>query len=404
MKIHKNFLAILSVWGWLFVMVGCTIPPKEPAPTRETALHQLSYLTLPKFNDDMAYDGLEHSILKSLSYLDGIPADRMFQFGKDAYTAAHMKKTLDHFLGFIQTKPSKKELKKFIGTHYRVYTSAGQHNPGEVLFTGYFEPVLEGSRSKSTQYKFPVYARPADLMIIDLAQFSPKFKGEKIIARYTNRNIVPYHDRRAIENELILQGKAQEIAWLKNRLDLFFLQIQGSGKIYFNTGQVINVHYHASNGRPYRSIGKLLIDEGKIPREEMSMQSIRNYLDNHPEELKRILNYNPSYVFFKTEVEGPLGYIGVKLTPGRSIATDRRLFPQTALCFIETRKPLINGDGRIHQWINFSRFVLNQDTGGAIRGPGRADLFWGNGRYAEIAAGHMQHPGKLYFLVLKPVS
>ena len=404
MKIYKNLFAILSVWGCLFIMAGCTIPPEEPEPTRETALHKLSYRRLPEFNDDIGYDGLEHGILKSLSYLDRIPADHIFQFGKDGYTAAHMQKTLDHFLRFIQTKPSEKELKKFIGTYYRVYTSAGRHNPGEVLFTGYYEPVLEGSPSRSEQYEFPVYARPSDLMTIDLAQFSPKFKGEKIIARYTNRNIVPYHDRREIENELILQGKAQEIAWLKNRVDLFFLQIQGSGKIYFNTGQVINVHYHASNGRPYRSIGKLLIDEGKIPREEMSMQSIRAYLENHPEEMKRILNYNQSYVFFKTETDGPLGSLGVKLTPGRSIATDRSLFPQAALCFIQTQKPLIDGDGRIHKWSNFSRFVLNQDTGGAIRGPGRSDLFWGNGRYAEIAAGHLQHPGKLYFLVLKPES
>jgi membrane-bound lytic murein transglycosylase A len=117
--------------------------------------------------------------------------------------------------------------------------------------------------------------------------------------------------------------------------------------------------------------------------------------------MREIMNYNPSYVFFKLEQEGPLGSIGVPLTPGRSIATDRRCFPPGALAYVETRKPLIDGDGRIRAWTDCSRFVLNQDTGGAIRGAGRADLFWGNGPYAEIAAGHLRHPGRLYFLVLK---
>ena len=132
------------------------------------------------------------------------------------------------------------------------------------------------------------------------------------------------------------------------------------------------------------------------------MQKIRAYLRDHPEEVETILNHNPSYVFFKIEEDGPLGYLEVKLTPGRSIALDRRLFPGAGLAFIQTHKPLINGSGQIYDWSAFSRFVLNQDTGGAINGPGRADLFWGDGAYAEMAAGHMQHHGTLYFLVLKP--
>ncbi len=132
------------------------------------------------------------------------------------------------------------------------------------------------------------------------------------------------------------------------------------------------------------------------------MQSIRAYLREHPEEVEYVLNYNPSYVFFKIEPEGPLGFLDVKLTPGRSIALDWRLFPWAGLAFIEAQKPILGSNGQIDSWENCSRFVLNQDTGGVIRGPGRADLFWGNGTYAEIAAGHMQHPGRLYFLILKP--
>ena len=146
----------------------------------------------------------------------------------------------------------------------------------------------------------------------------------------------------------------------------------------------------------------MLIDNGKIPREEMSMQKIRAYLHDHPEEAETVLNYNPSYVFFKIEQDGPIGSLGVKLTPGRSVALDRRLFPLAGLAFVETKKPLINGDEKIHSWTDFARFMLNQDTGGAIKGPGRADLFWGDGIYAEIAAGHMQHDGEIYFLILRP--
>ena len=133
----------------------------------------------------------------------------------------------------------------------------------------------------------------------------------------------------------------------------------------------------------------------------MSMQAIRTYLKNNPKEVENILNYNPSYVFFKLEKEGPIGYLGVRLTPGRSIAVDRRIFPLSALAFIETRQPLIDGSGKIHKWIDSTRFVLSQDIGGAIRGPGRADLFWGNGPYAEIAAGYLKARGQLCFLILK---
>ena len=165
---------------------------------------------------------------------------------------------------------------------------------------------------------------------------------------------------------------------------------------------MLNVHYHTSNGHPYRSIGKMLIDEGKIPRSQMSMQAIRAYLNSHPGEVQRILNYNPSYVFFKREPAGPLGCLGAKLTPGRSVALDPKVFPLSGLVYIQARKPLLGADGKIRSWTACERFGLGQDKGGAIRGPGRADLFWGSDMYAEIAAGHMQHSGRLYYLIKKP--
>lgn len=396
---YHSIILFLSLFTLL--LSGCALFKKKPLEAK-TALIRIVPSDYPEFFDDMDYDGLAASLLQSISYLKRVPSEKKFRFGPDVFNTSHMIRSLEHFLHFIQTKPSRDHLIKYTKDNYRVYRSVGSDNPGQILFTGYYEPVIDGSLKKTTEFQWPIYSRPSDLTTIDLSLFSPEFKGKTIIGRYTHQAVVPYYDRKEIENEALLNGKTREIAWLKDRVDLFFLQIQGSGKIYLDNGETINVHYHATNGRPYRSIGKLLIDEGKIPRPEMSMQKIRDYLNSHPKEIETILNYNPSYVFFKIEKDGPLGYLEVKLTPGRSIALDRRLFPLAGLAFIETQKPLVNGDGTIHKWTDCSRFVLNQDTGGAIQGPGRADLFWGDGAYAEIAAGHMQHFGELYFLILKP--
>jgi membrane-bound lytic murein transglycosylase A len=409
-KLNPRYLYILYIiiYAITFALLVSSCKPKpmvkpEP-PTRENAMELISSWSYPDFLDDMTYDGLEDSLLQSLSYLNKIPADRQFIFGKDQYNAKHMIKSLQHFLDYIQTRPPRQDLKKFIQSDYRIYRSVGRNGEGEVLYTGYYEPLLKGSLVRSDRYRFPIYTRPRDLITIDLSLFHKKFRGEKIIGRYTNQSVVPYYDRSEIETGGVLADKAGVLAWAEDPVDVFFLQIQGSGKVQLDNGNVFNVHYQTTNGRPYRSIGKLLIDEEKISVADMSMQKIREYLNNHPEEINTVLNYNPSYVFFIIEPNGPLGNINVKLTPGRSIALDRRIFPSAALAFIETEKPLIDDAGQIHSWQRFSRFVLNQDTGGAIKGPGRADLFWGNGPYAEIAAGHLKHTGELYFLVLKSTS
>jgi len=402
-KTISQYLAII-LYVIIFALLVSSCEQKVKPPTRENAMEPISSRSYPDFLDDMTYNGLEHSILQSLSYLNKIPTDRRFVFGKDQYDTEHMIKSLQHFLDYIQTRPSRKDLEEFIQSDYRIYRSVGRDGKGEVLYTGYYEPLLKGSLVRSEQYLFPIYTRPQDLITIDLSLFHEKFRGERIIGRYADQSVVPYYDRSEIDTDGVLQDKAEVLAWAEDPVDVFFLQIQGSGKVQLDNGEVFNVHYQTSNGRPYRSIGKLLIDEEKISVADMSMQKIREYLHDHPDEIDAVLNYNPSYVFFKIEPGGPLGNINVKLTPGRSIALDRRLFPPAALAFIETEKPLIDDTGQIRSWQHFSRFTLNQDTGGAIRGPGRADLFWGNGTYAEIAAGHLKHTGKLYFLVLKSTS
>jgi len=395
----KYFAIIVLMVAIAFIFAGCRASVEKPI--QDTVMEKISSYSYPKFSDDMDYHGLEHGILQSLVYLRKIPVDRVFVFGQDRYDTIHMIRSLEYFLEYIQQNPSSKELKDFLKAKYRVYRSVGRDGRGEVLYTGYYEPNLRGSLYRSAEYKFPVYARPNNLLTIDLSLFKEKYKGERIIGRYTDHTVVPYYDRNDIDYKDALGDSAEVLAWVTDPIDIFFLQIQGSGKVYLDNGEVINVHYHATNGHPYRSIGKLLIDENKITREEMSMQKIRAYLQEHPEEIETIFNYNPSYVFFKIEPDGPLGNINVRLTPGRSIALDRKLFPPAALAFIVTEKPFVDSSGKIVAWSEFSRFALNQDTGGAIKSPGRADLFWGNGHYAQIAAGHLKHTGELYFLVLK---
>ena len=396
-----GLLRLLSLIFILFILSGCGIFLKTPDVTSTTSLKKLKVSHYPEFSDDHAYKDLGVSIEQSLDYLHRIPADREFSFGKDIFTAAHLIASHELFLNFLHKNPSRNELNRFIASNYTVYQSVGSNRKRDVLFTGYYEPTILGSLTSNEDYRFPAYATPSDLIAVNLSLFSERFTGEKIVGGYTGKTIVPYYERKEI-SELETFSEASEIlAWVKDPVDLFFLQIQGSGRILLPDGEQINLHYHTTNGHPYRSIGKLLIDEEKIAREEMSMQKIRSYLHANPDEMNRILNHNPSYVFFKLEKEGPIGYLQVPLTAERSLALDRRIFPPAAIVYIETSRPVVDREGRIETWEAFKGFVLNQDTGGAIRGPGRADLFWGNSPYAELAAGHMQHTGTIYFLVLK---
>lgn len=403
-RILRKLTALLLGCFFLCAAHGCGLFKVPPTRIDGPALRQVPPGQYPQFSDDLRYHDLENSIYQSLIYLRKIPPNRRFRFHGDSFDTRHMIRSLAHFSEFIRSRPSPEALQTFIARDFLIYKSTGAAETGDVLFTGYYEPMLMGSLENSPDYPYPVYSLPQDLAFIDLALFDSRFEGEKkIIGRFTeDQKIIPYYERGEITDDL-LKGKSVPLAWVNDRIDLFFLEIQGSGKIQLESRpDPINVHYHASNGHRYKSIGALLINEEKIPREEMSMQKIREYLNNHPEDIDRILNHNPSVIFFKIEKSGPLGCLGVPVTPGRSLALQKRIFPSAALTFIESQKPRIDDNGRIYEWVDFKRFALNQDTGGAIQGPGRADLFWGHGKYAEIAAGYMQHPGNLYFLVLKP--
>ena len=381
---------------------GCVPTVPERPGAAPPVLETVEPDNLPSFADDMDYDGLAAAIQQSLTYFSRVPDDRRFRFGPTEVDKSHMIQSLAVFRDFIADRPDRDQLNRFIRERYLVYRSIGRPPDDDVLFTGYFEPLYPGSLTPSSTYAIPVYGRPEDLVTVNLADFSPDWAGKRLVGRVEEHRLVPYYTREEIQREGALKEKAPVIAWMRDPVDLYFIQVQGSGRIQTPEGQRVSILYAAQNGHSADLVGRHLVRENKVPLEEMSMQRIRRYFREHPEDVDPMLLQDPSFVFFRIGDTGPLGNLGVEVTPGRSIATDRRLFPNGALAFIDTHKPLVTGQREIGQWAPLKRFVLNQDTGGAIKGPGRADLFWGSGEYAENAAGHLKHPGDLYFLVLKP--
>lgn len=397
-----NHIACIMLLLCLLFPTGCHKVLKKEISSPEKALVRVKYM-YPEFIDDMDLDSLALAVNRNLEYLNRLDPGHIFTYGPEEFTCLQVRKSQEAFLDLILSAPDTKTLKREIKKNFILYRAAGRTGNSKVLFTGYYEPVFDASLKEEGSFRYPIYSMPDDMIKIDLSLFNKKFEGETITARLEQNSIRPYYSRREIEDEKALKGKGLEIAWLKDPLDVAFLQIQGSGRLRLEGGGSIPVGYMAANGHPYNSIGRYMINKGYLTSEEMSMQAIRDYLSAHPELVNDVLNYNPSYVFFRIlDNDSPLGNIQVPLTGGRSIATDSSLFPKGALGFISCEKPVINSQGKIEGWTTFSRFVVNQDTGGAIKGAGRADLFWGNGKYAEIAAGHMKHQGELYILIKKP--
>jgi membrane-bound lytic murein transglycosylase A len=373
---------------------------REPAK----AVKKVRYFW-PEFKDDMDTDSLVLAIQRSLQYFDRLEEDTLFTYGPDTYSVTHIKRSLSTFSQIIRQDPDIQTLNQQLRKKFLLYKAAGSRRDRKVLFTGYFEPILEGNLIRDSMYRYPIYRRPEDLLRIDLGRFRSRFAGEQLVTRINGQDLVPYYTRDDIVKGKVLEGKGLEIAWLKDQLDLAILQIQGSGTIRLLSGETVRVGYSASNGHPYKSIGRYMIDKGYIQDEDLSLQAIRSFLKDHPDIEEEILSYNPSYVFFRLlDTQGPMGNIEVPLTPGRSLALDDMLFPKGSLVFIRCEKPIVGEDGEILDWVPFSRFLLNQDTGGVIKGTGRADIFWGSDPYAELAAGHFKHRGVIYFLVQKPDS
>ena len=267
-----------------------------------------------------------------------------------------------------------------------------------MLFTGYYEPLLDGARRPGAGYGVPIFGLPADMITVDLGSFDLRLKGRRIVGRYEEGKLVPYYTRHEIDRLGVLGGKGHEIAWVLDPVEAFFLHIQGSGRILLPDGAVMNVQYAGNNGKPYRAIGRLLVEQGRMALEDVTARNIITYLNKYPEQSEDIMDYNERYIFFREAESGPFGSIGVKLTPERSMATDAAWYPPGALAYMVTEVPSPAQDREGMVWKRTGRFVYNQDTGGGVTGPGRVDLFFGTGSPAGHLAGEMKQAGRVYFL------
>ncbi len=389
---------ILFSVTFLIILTACVRAP-IPVLGPEESMEPISWRKAALPADDMELKDLASAARQSLDYYQKIPAETKFIFGPDRLTALDMTITLQNFLLIIENDSLTAEQKLHrIREDFLVYRATGSDGSGKVLFTGYYEPTLSCRITPDNTFRYPLYRRPDDIIEIDLAQFGNGLPKTRIFGRLDGKKIVPYYSREDIDQKKMLAGKGLEILWCSDLVDIYNLQVQGSGKVDLGDGNILSVLYDGQNGKPYRSIGKYLVDTGVMTKDKVSMQAIREYLRSNPDKRADVLNQNQSYVFFRLDTGPSLGNIGVALTPGRSIATDNRLFPKGALAFISSQKPVIE-NGVIKGWVPFTRFVVNQDTGGAIKGSGRVDLFYGQGSSAELAAGNLQHEGELYFLV-----
>lgn len=395
----KRRSAAVGLICLLLTLFGCRSTPPGPPESPPT---WLSEVTLPSMHDDLDRASLQLALQRSLGYLRRLPADRALPFGDRWISVASLRATLETFGQLLAQAATPERLAAEIAKQFEIVQTTGTDGRGRVLFTGYHEIQLDGSLQPTAEYTYPVYRRPADLVDIDLGLFRQRYAGERLVARIDRGKILPYFTRREIDTDGKLRGRGLELAWLRDPVEGFFLHIEGSGQIRLPDGQTMYVNYAASNGHAYRSIGRMLIEEGHFSPGAVSLQGLRHYFRTHPHERARVLNANPRYIFFRQVKEGPKGNLDFVLVPGRSIATDARLFPAAGLAFIQTQQPVLNDQGAIVSWQSLSRFVFNHDTGSAITGPGRVDLFWGSDTAAEMAAGHMQHPGALFFLLLRP--
>lgn len=289
----------------------------------------------------------------------------------------------------------RKNLRGWFEVWFRPWQLANADGSREGLITGYYEPVINGSRRRKAAFPIPVFGPPDDMIVVDLANLYPELKHLKLRGRLEGKRLVPYYSRSEwSKQESRRSGSA--LLWVADPVDFFFLQIQGSGQVALDDGQRVRIGYADQNGHPYRSIGKWLVDSGELKADQASMGGIKAWVKDNPSQADALLNVNPSVVFFRelpVDGPGPPGALGIPLTPERSIAVDPRVTPLGAPVWLATTRPL--SEEPLH------RLVVAQDTGGAIRGPVRADFFWGSGPEAGELAGRMRQRGRMWVLLPK---
>lgn len=335
----------------------------------------------------------------SKAYLEKVPFDNIDGFYQDDLNKAlevfqkdcKVKKVNPNLQEVCEKASQYKDGKEFFTQEFIPYKLLNGQKKDKGLITGYYEPILNGSLEKTDKFQYPIYKRPDDLIIVKLDTLYPELKKYRLRGKVDGKYLVPYDTRAKIDGEN--QDDYEVICYVDSKVDRFFLEVQGSGKVKLQDGSIINIGYADQNGRKYYPIGKKLIKDGEIRKEDMSLQAIEKWCHDNPQKVDKLLNLNPSKVFFKESKESATGSLGIPLVPKRNIAVDTKYIPLGFPVFINTTDPITT------EVIN--TMVVAADTGGAIKGEIRADFFWGNGSEAELKAGKMAQKGTLILFIPK---
>ncbi len=392
----RNLIALL-VLAMAVTITGCKTAQEIEAPQYDKPLppgaHALRKITDPSMIPNLTiacYEvaNLRDGIDNSLSYLSK-PSSKQF-FPSNGISHDQAVASLRALGRLLDSGLYGKELNTAIKSRFDFYQSVGCDDKGTVLFTGYYTPIFEGSLTPSARYKYPLYKQPADLVKDD--------KGEILGQRLPDGSLVKYPARREIEQSGALKGT--EIAWLTNPFEVYIAHVQGSAIIRQPNGELMTLGYAATNGHEYNGISKIMLQDGIISEQDMSLKGMINYFKANPAQISKYTNQNPRFTFFRMADGNPRGCLNEEVIAFRSIATDKSIYPRASLTFMQTVLPRpVAGMVRKSQ---YSGFALDHDAGGAIRAPGRCDVYMGIGDEAGQMAGQVYEEGKLFYLFIKP--
>ncbi len=394
MKCTRLWLGLLAA---ILAFSGCRTAEMVEAPDYERPLppgqYALRKITDPDMIPNFSFAcyntlNLRRAIDHSLSYMSK-PSSQAF-FPSNGISHDHVVASLRAFGELLDQGLIGRPLEAAIRERFDFYMSVGWDNQGTVLFTGYYTPIFDGSMTRTETFRYPLYAQPDDLVKGDDGEILGRDLGGGAIG--------PYPSRREIEQSGMLAG--QEIAWLADPFEVYIAHVQGSAKLRLPDGSLTTLGYAATNGHEYQSVGRKMIDDGIVSSTGLSLQAMINHFNANPDQVDRYVYHNPRFVFFRVGQGTPRGSLNEPVIPMRTIATDKAIYPRGAMTLLKTRLPRPVG-GAITK-APYTGFALDQDTGGAIRAPGRCDVYMGVGDQAGQMAGQVYEEGFLYYLFLKP--
>jgi membrane-bound lytic murein transglycosylase A len=401
LKKHTKHLLYFFLLGAIIILALWMIPKRVGVGLYMDATE---YSNLPGWQDDNHLDALS-AFQKSCESLVRLPKNRPLRPKKTGGTAGDWHQVCKDALklGSILTDNNSDRgvAQAFFEAHFTPLTLSAEAGDDGFL-TGYYEPLMEGNHTQTTTYNVPLYKRPSDLVTVDLGSFRDDLKGRRIAGRVKNGALKPFETHEQIDSGA-LENQGLELIWLKSHVDAFFLHIQGSGRVRLPDGSFQKVGYDGPNGHPYTAIGGVLVKWGELKRVDVTMPAIKKWITENPDRAPELMQANKSYIFFRAlEGSGPLGSQGVVLTPGRSLAVDRNHIPLSAPVFLAGSHP--DPNNLKGPSLPLNRLVIAQDTGGAIRGELRGDVFWGMGVEPEIIAGNMKNEAKFFMLLPKALA